>query len=196
VADLSEIVVTNEIVDVESLTVDPRNARSHSESQIAQIAQSIQQFGYAASIVVQPSRQIIGGHATVAALKRLGRKVIDVRMVHGLTAAKYRKLGLALNKIPENSRWDDAILRELMGEMDAAGEDLSDIGFSSNELTKLLAEVDDIEVKEIETSTVEDECWISIRAPLMQQANILKALGAALAPFEGVNIEQGTIAIG
>lgn len=196
---MPDVVVTNEERDIAALTVDPKNARAHSEGQIAQIAHSIQQFGYAAPIIIQPSGLIIGGHATVAALKRLGGVLgtrVDVRVVHGLSAAKYRKLGLALNKIPENSRWDDAILRELMGEMDAAGEDLSDIGFSSNELTKLLAEVDDIEVKEIETGPVDDECWISIRAPLAQQANILKALGVALAAFEGVSIEQGTIAIG
>lgn len=201
-ADPSDMTVAKPAIRTENgtakiadLTADPKNARRHSEAQIAQIVQSIERFGYVAPVIIKPSGQIIGGHATVQALKRLERDNVDVRIVHGLTEAGYRALGIALNKIPENSRWDDAVLRDVLAEIDGGDEDVTGLGFSANELTKLLAEPDDLEVKEIDTSPVEDEFWISIRGPLKEQANALKALRDAMKPFTGVTVEQGTIAI-
>jgi ParB-like chromosome segregation protein Spo0J len=194
---MAELVhTTNETRKVAELTVDPQNARRHTEQQIAEIANSIQRFSYAAPVIIQPSGQLIGGHATVLALKRLERDEVDVRVVHGLTDAGYAALGLALNKIPENSRWDEGVMRDVLASIDAGGEDITGLGFSSNELTKLLEEPAELELKEIETSDVEDEFWISVRGPLAEQANALKALREAMAPFSGVKVEQGTIAIG
>jgi hypothetical protein len=102
----------------------------------------------------------------------------------------------AVNRIPENSQWDDDVLRDVLGELQAEGEDAIGLGFSPNELTKLLTEPDDLEVKEIETGPVSDEFWISLRGPLAQQANALKALQEAMKPFAGVTVEQGTINLG
>lgn len=181
---------------ISDLKPDPKNARRHSESQIAQIAQSMEDFGVVHRILIRPSGQIIGGHASIEALKRLGRQDADVSVIDGLTEAGYRKLGLALNKLPEDSRWDNDVLRELFAEFDANDEDMGGTGFGAKEIEKLLAQDDDIEVREIETGPVEDEFWISIRGPLAQQANALKALDAAMKPFAGVTVEQGTINLG
>jgi ParB-like chromosome segregation protein Spo0J len=193
---MTAIVATNEERALASLTVDPQNARRHSEAQIAQIVASIERFGFVAPIIIRPTGQIIGGHATVKALHRLGRKDVDCRVVHGLTEAGYQALGVALNKIPENSSWDDSVLRDVLAAIDGSGEDTGGLGFSDNELTKLLAEPEELELKEIDTTTVEDEFWISVRGPLKEQANALKALREAMKPFDGVTVEQGTIAIG
>lgn len=193
---MPDVHTTNETRKVSSLTVDPKNARRHSEAQIAEIVASIERFSYTAPVIIRPTGQIIGGHATVLALKRIEQEDVDVRVVHGLTDAGYAALGVALNKIPENSRWDDSVLRDVLGEIDAGGEDTSGLGFSSAELTKLLEEPADLELKEIETSEVDDEFWISVRGPLKEQANALKALRDAMKPFEGVTVEQGTILIG
>lgn len=184
---------TRKIAD---LKPDAKNARRHSESQIAQIAQSMEDFGIVHRILIRPNGQIIGGHASLEALKRLGRQEVDVSVIDGLSEAGYRKLGLALNKLPEDSRWDNDVLRELFAEFDANDEDMSGTGFGAKEIEKLLAQDDDIEVREIETGPVEDEFWISIRGPLAQQANALKALEVALKPYSGVTVEQGTINLG
>lgn len=191
-----ELQTTNERRKVAELTADPKNARRHSEAQIAQIEASIAEFGYVAPVIIRPNGQLIGGHATVQALQRLHTEEVDCRVVHGLTEAKYRKLGIALNKIPENSRWDDAVLRDVLGSIGEDGEDITDIGFSQNELAKLLEAPTDLEVKEIETGPVDDEFWISIRGPLAHQAAALKALQEAMKPYAGVTVEQGTMALG
>lgn len=107
-----------------------------------------------------------------------------------------KAFGIALNRIPQNSRWDDDILRGLILELQDDGENALALGFSPGELNKILEEPDDLEVKEIETGLVDDEFWISIRGPLAQQANALRALEAAMKPFAGVSVEQGTINIG
>lgn len=187
---------TDETRKVADLTVDPRNARRHSEAQISQIVASMERFGVVERILIRPNNQIIGGHARLDALKRMGRDSVDVSVIDGLTEAGYKALGLALNRIPENSRWDDDILREVLADLASDGEDAIGLGFSPNELGKLLQEPDELEVKEIETGPVDDEFWISVRGPLAQQANALKALEAAMKPYAGVSVEQGTINIG
>lgn len=195
-AEDTKLKIADEVRKVADLKADPKNARRHSEAQIAQIVQSIERFGYVNKIVVQPKGQIIGGHATLEALKRLSYSEVECRVVHGLTPAQYRALGLALNKIPENSSWDSDVLREVIGELHAGDEDLGGIGFSTKELEGLLADDEPLEVREIETGAVEDEFWISIRGPLANQADALKALEAAMKPFAGVTVELGTINVG
>ena len=76
-------------------------------------------------------------------------------------------------------------------EIQEDGENALSLGFSQNELSRILGGPDDLEVKEIETGPVDDEFWISIRGPLVQQANALKALEAAMKPFAGVTVEHG-----
>jgi ParB-like chromosome segregation protein Spo0J len=194
-ADAPKLKITDAKRKLADIKPDPKNARRHSEQQIAQIAASIERFGYVNKIVIRPTGVIIGGHATLEAVKRLGWEDADFRVVDGLSEPQYKALGLALNRLPENSRWDDAILSEVLGEIDEAGEGLEGLGFNENEIKRLQAGDEPIEVKDIATSDVADEFWISVRGPLKHQAATLKALEAALKPFDGVDVELGTIAV-
>lgn len=191
--------VTDERRRLCDLKPDPHNANRHSEAQVAQIVQSIEQFGYIDKIVIRPSGQLIGGEGRLEAMGRIAAEVtdeIEVRVVAGLTETGYKRLGLALNRIPRNSRFDDDVLRSLLGEINDAGEDAISLGFSTAEIDKILADPVELEVKEIETGPVADEFWISLRGPLAHQAHALKALQEAMKPFAGVSVEQGTISVG
>jgi ParB-like chromosome segregation protein Spo0J len=189
-------IITDETRKIAALTADPRNARRHSQAQIAQIVHSIEEFGFVNRVVIRPTGQIIAGHATTEALRRLSRDDVEVRVVGGLTEAQYQKLALALNRLPENSSWDDDMLAEIMGELRTAGEDIGDIGFSPGEIDKLLKPDDPLAVREIETGPVDDEFWISVRGPLKDQAAALKALELAMKPHADVTVELGTINLG
>jgi hypothetical protein len=105
-------------------------------------------------------------------------------------------MGIALNRIPENSRWDEDILRGVLLDIQEDGENAQALGFSPGELSRILTEPDELEVKEIETGPVDDEFWISIRGPLVHQAHALRALQDAMKPFNNVTVEQGTINLG
>lgn len=189
--------ITDKTFKVAELTADPRNARRHPESQVAQIARSINQFGYVTKITVRPSGQIIGGHATLEALKRLAHETVECRVVSGLSEAAYAALALALNRIPENSTWDENILAEVLGEIREAEDlDPTATAFTTAEIDKLLKGPDAIEVREIETGLVHDEFWISVRGPLAVQADVLKQLQDVMKKFTGVSVDLGTINVG
>ena len=49
-----------------------RNARTHSEAQVAQIAGSIREFGFTNPVLVDGANGIIAGHGRVLAARKLG----------------------------------------------------------------------------------------------------------------------------
>jgi len=178
---------------IESLRPDPQNARRHPPSQITQIAASIKRFGMVAPLVIRPDGTLIGGEATLTACKNLGHRSIACRVVDGLSDTQYRALGLALNRLPEQSTWDDGLLAETLRELER--EDIVAAGFSDSDLVKLAAEPEPITVEEIDTSVVFDEFWISVRGPLKHQADMLAALQKAAKQLDGVTVDLGVISL-
>ena len=57
---------------VSALTPYARNARTHSDEQVAQIAASIREWGWTVPILVDEHGEIIAGHGRVLAAQRLG----------------------------------------------------------------------------------------------------------------------------
>jgi ParB-like chromosome segregation protein Spo0J len=192
-----QVRVTDETRKTAEIKIDPRNARKHPEKQIAKIANSIAQFGYVDKLAVRPNSQLIAGEGRFLALQRLPefQDTIDVRVVHGLTDRQYRLLGLALNKLPEGSSWDDGVLAEIISEAREAGDDVSVTGFEDAELSRILGAQDPLEVSEIKTTDVDDEFWISVRGPLRHQAKALQELERMMKKLDGVTVELGTIAM-
>src|SRR3977135_2571473 len=72
-----------ETLAVEKLRPYARNARTHSNKQIRQIAKSIQRFGFCNPILIDDQGQIIAGHGRVAAAKLLRiKEVPTVKLPH------------------------------------------------------------------------------------------------------------------
>lgn len=91
----TEPVITDETRKLAELKADPSNARRHSEAQISQIVSSIERFGFVDKIIARPDGQVIGGHARLEALKRMGRESAECRIVAGLSEAGYKAMGIA-----------------------------------------------------------------------------------------------------
>lgn len=64
------------LADIGELTPYARNARTHSDEQIAQIAASIKEFGFLAPVVISGDNTILCGHGRFYAAQRLGLKKI------------------------------------------------------------------------------------------------------------------------
>lgn len=127
-----------EQIPVADLIPYARNARTHSEEQVGQIAGSIQEFGFNVPVLIDAQNSIIAGHGRVLAAQRLKLSTVPcIRLTH-LTDAQRRAYILADNRIALNSGWDEAMLQVELAELHAEELDLGLLGFEAGELEKLL----------------------------------------------------------
>ena len=124
--------------DIARLTPYVRNARTHSDEQVAQIAASIEAFGFTNPVLADEAGTIIAGHGRVRAAQRLGLADIPVMVARGWSAAQIRAYLLADNKLALNAGWDTATLALELGELNAMGFDLALTGFSDAEIADLM----------------------------------------------------------
>jgi hypothetical protein len=119
---------------VAALAPNARNARTHSEAQIGQIAASIHQWGWTVPVLVDEARLIIAGHGRVLAAQRLGLVEVPVMTARGWTDEQKRAYLIADNKLTENGGWDQALLRVELADLAAMGFDALLTGFSATEI--------------------------------------------------------------
>jgi len=151
-----------EMRPVEALIPYARNAKRHSDTQVAQIAASIREFGWGAPILVDGQNNVIAGHGRLLAARKLGMTEVPVVPMDHLTDTQRRALILADNKIGENAAWDEDLLGLELAELNAAGFNLALAGFTPEEWDALIAGdeaskeglTDENEAPEVETEPV------------------------------------------
>ncbi|WP_399680219.1 site-specific DNA-methyltransferase [Xenophilus sp.] len=116
-----------------------RNARTHSDAQVAQIAASIAEFGFTNPILAGSDGVIVAGHGRLAAAQKLGLDAVPVVVLDHLTPTQRRALVIADNRIAENARWDEELLRVELEGLQDEGFDLDLTGFDADALAELLA---------------------------------------------------------
>jgi DNA modification methylase len=116
-----------------------RNARTHSDAQVAQIAASIAEFGFTNPILAGSDGVIVAGHGRLAAAQKLGLASVPVVVLDHLTATQRRALVIADNRIAENAEWDEAMLRVELADLQDEGFDLDLTGFDADALAELMA---------------------------------------------------------
>ncbi len=116
-----------------------RNARTHSDAHVAQIAGSIRAFGWTNPVLVDGDNCVIAGHGRLMAARKLGMDHVPVIELAGLSEAEKRAYVLADNKLALNAGWDDELLGLELGELAGLGFDLSLTGFGENEIAGLTA---------------------------------------------------------
>ena len=127
--------VTNKHIDL--LIPYARNARTHDDAQIAQIAGSIKEFGFNNPILIDKNNGIIAGHGRVMAARKLGLTEVPTILLDHLSDTQRKAYILADNRIAINSAWDNEMLSlELMDIKDDVS--LAMLGFNVDELDALL----------------------------------------------------------
>jgi DNA modification methylase len=116
-----------------------RNARTHSDEQVAQVAASIVEFGWTNPILVGADGVIIAGHARLLAARKLGMAEVPVIVLDHLTESQRRAFVLADNKLALNAGWDEEMLRVELESLKEEDFDLDIVGFSAEELEVILA---------------------------------------------------------
>lgn len=126
---------------VGDLTPYARNARTHSDEQIAQIAASIKEFGWTNPILVDGEKGLIAGHGRLAAARKLGMEEVPVIELTHLSETQKKALILADNKLALNAGWDAELLNLELEELELEGVDLNLVGFGEEERDALRPEV-------------------------------------------------------
>jgi hypothetical protein len=119
---------------VDDLIPYARNARTHSDEQVAQLAASIKEWGWTTPVLIDEDGEIIAGHGRVMAARKLGIEEVPTMTATGWTKAQKQAYVLADNQLPQNAGWDMDLLSVEMKDLDSEGFDLSLIGFGDDML--------------------------------------------------------------
>ena len=125
---------------VSALVPYARNARTHSEEQVAQIAASIREWGWTVPVLVDEDGGLIAGHGRVLAARKLGIADVPVMVAAGWTEAQKRAYVLAENKLALNAGGEAELLALELTDLQAFDFDLGITGFSDDELAALTAD--------------------------------------------------------
>lgn len=125
---------------VDSLIPYARNARTHSDEQVVQIAASIREFGFNNPVLVDGHKGVIAGHGRLLAARKLDLSSVPVIELSHLSETQKRAFILAENKLTERGGWDSDLLSIELAELQEAGFDLELTGFDDSELKSYLVQ--------------------------------------------------------
>jgi hypothetical protein len=114
-----------------------RNARNHTETQVAQLVAAIREYGWTIPVLVDEKGEIIAGHGRVLAAHELGLAEVPVIVARRWSAKKKRAYRLADNKLALNADWNYDLLRGELGDLRDLGVDLDLTGFGGMEVEQL-----------------------------------------------------------
>lgn len=124
---------------IEQLLPYTNNARTHSDKQINEIANSIKEFGFTNPVLIDEYNGIIAGHGRIMAAKQLEYPhPIPCFVLHGLTDTQRRAYVLVDNQLALNAGWDEKMLKIEIESLIELDFDVELIGFDDDFLKDLL----------------------------------------------------------
>lgn len=148
------------LADVSELIPYVRNARTHSEVQVSQIAASIREFGFLSPILVAEDNTILAGHGRLAAALKLGLKKVPCVKENHLTETQKRAYIIADNKLSLNAGWDNELLAVELSELEGADFNLDLLGFDEAELSSIFDDDKDVNEDDFDVEKeLEEPCF-------------------------------------
>jgi DNA modification methylase len=133
-----------DVVDVDTLVLDPENARSHDARSVEAIAASAGRFQQRKPLIVRRSdRRVIAGNGFVAAARARGWKKVAVVWVDDDDATA-KAFALADNRTAELSDWNRDVLREQLRALDPMDDLVTSLGWDEDELIDLTFKKGDV----------------------------------------------------
>lgn len=167
------VIKTKRTVPLEALKPYENNARTHSEEQVGQIADSITEFGFLNPILIDTENNIIAGHGRYMAAQRLGMTSVPCLQIEGLSDEQRRAYILADNRLTELGGWDRELVSNELQDLKDAGFDIDLTGFDIDDIVISDDMGPDISEEELEERTAAEprikrgEVWILGRHRLM-----------------------------
>lgn len=174
---------------IERLTPYARNARTHSDAQVAQLAASIREWGWTTPVLVSPDGGVIAGHGRLLAARQLGMVNVPVIVAEGWSEAKTRAYVLADNQLAQNAGWDSELLALELGELGELGFNLDLTGFDGDEIAALtpggtegLTDPDEVPEAPVVPTTKPGDLWLlGAHRVLCGDSTSVDAVGALMA---------------
>lgn len=132
---------------------NPRKKLKKGDKEYEKIKQSLLKFGYVDPIIVNKDMTVIGGHQRLTVLKDLDYEMAKCVIVD-LPKEDEKALNIALNKI--TGQWDEALLAELLVDLQESDFNLDLTGFEPPEIDDILSNVHDKELSEDEFDVEEE----------------------------------------
>lgn len=123
-------------IPLAELTLDPTNARLHSDRQLSEFAQVLERFGQQKPIVIDDRNVVLAGNGTVLAAKRVGWESILCLRTTIKDEAERQAYAIADNRIGDLSEFDEEILTTKLRTL-SAKDLLKGTGFDDDELQEL-----------------------------------------------------------
>lgn len=117
-----------------------RNARTHSEEQIQQLVESIQEFGFTNPVLIDDENELIAGHGRIMAAEIVGMDTVPSIRLKGLTSDQKKALRIADNQLALNAGWDFDLLASEIESLASADFDIDLLGFDSKFLDELFGD--------------------------------------------------------
>ena len=141
---------------VSALHARCNNPRTHSRKQIAQVASSIQRFGFTNPVLIDDHDGIVAGHGRVEAAKLLNMMEVPTVCLRDMSEADVRAYVIADNKLAENAGWDRDLLKQefkYLSELDI-DFDMTLTGFDLAEIDGLIDGVTSADAKPDPTDNI------------------------------------------
>jgi len=139
--------------DLKSAVYNPRKKLKKGDKEYEKIKQSLLKFGYVDPIIVNEDLTVIGGHQRLTVLKDLDYETAKCVIVD-LPKEDEKALNIALNKI--TGQWDEALLADLLLDLQESDFNLDLTGFEPPEIDDILSNVHDKELSEDEFDVEEE----------------------------------------
>ena len=127
-----------ELWPIERLRPYARNARLHSDNQVAVLAANMLKFGWTMPCLISDDGELIAGHGRILAATQLGLSKIPVLRLSHLDEDHRRALRLSDNSVADMAEWDELNLGLEVIDLQALGFDTDLLGFSDEFLEGLL----------------------------------------------------------
>ena len=156
-----------EMRQLDKLIPYARNSRTHSDTQVAQIAASIKEWGWTTPILVDEEGTIIAGHGRTLAARKLGLAEVPVMVARGWSEAQKKAYVIADNQLAMNAGWDTELLSVELKELGELGFELDLIGFDDkalanflNDETEGLTDADEVPEAPADPVSVLGDVWV------------------------------------
>lgn len=130
---------------VSALVPYARNARTHSDEQVAQLAASIKEWGWTMPVLIDEENGIIAGHGRVLAAQKLGIDEVPTMTAKGWSEPQKRAYVIADNQLTLNGDWNEDLLSVEVGELSAADFDLKLLAFDADRLSQIMFDPDNVQ---------------------------------------------------